>query len=228
MAARHLFPAVLLTGVFCLAGTGATSAQAVEPAASVSDSSTMSSQVVLTITDGSRPQFSVRLPRGWSVYDQTLELTGKSGPSGMVIFSSVEVGKLTTDDFMKLMAQWDTGAVPAFFVDRGPAEKGTSCEGISEKAQKKLLKMVESSSVGKGDKVTAPFQAEPVTLGTCSGVRVQGEVQKASGDTWRFDVHALSDGKTMYMFALRNLKAQFEKNLAGYESAMATVRLAGK
>lgn len=228
MVARHLFPAVLSTGVFCLAGMGSASAQAVDTVSSVSDSSAMSSLVELTITDGSNPQFSVRLPRGWSVYDQNKELTGKSGPSGMVIFTSVEVAKLTVEDFMKLMPQWDTGAVPAFFVDRGPAEKGTSCAGFPEKSQKKLLKRVEGSSVGKGDKVTTPFQAEPVTLGTCSGVRVHGEVQKASGEAWRFDVRTISDGKTMYMFALRNLKAQFEKNQAGYESAMATVRLAGK
>lgn len=228
MVTRHLFPAVLLTGAFCLAGMGSAFAQAVDTVSSVSDSSAMSSLVELTITDGSNPQFSLRLPRGWSVYDQSKVLTGKPGPTGMLIFTSVEVGKHAGGDFMKLMAQWDTGAVPAFFVDRGPAEKGTSCAGFSEKAQKKLLKRVESSSVEKGDKVTTPFQAEPVTLGTCSGVRVQGEVQKASGNAWRFDVRTLSDGKTMYMFALRNLKAQFEKNQAGYESAMATLRLAGK
>ena len=228
MVARHLFPAVMLTGVFCLAGMGSASAQGAETVSPVSDSSAMSSPVEHTITDGSNPQFTVRLPRGWSVYDQTRELTGKSGPSGMVYFSSVEVGTPTGEDFTKLMVQWDTGAVPAFFVDRGPAEKGTSCAGIAEKAQKKLLKRVESSSVGKGDKVTVPFQAETITLGPCSGVRIQGEVRKASGNVWRYDVRTLSDGKTMYMFALRNLKAHFEKNLAGYESAMATVRLAGK
>jgi hypothetical protein len=37
---------------------------------------------------------------------------------------------------------------------------------------------------------------------------------------------AVSNGNTHYLFALRNQKGNFEKNLDAYEKAMATLRMA--
>ena len=39
------------------------------------------------------------------------------------------------------------------------------------------------------------------------------------------DVAAVSDGKILYLFSLRNIKENYESNLGLYEKAISTVRL---
>jgi hypothetical protein len=41
------------------------------------------------------------------------------------------------------------------------------------------------------------------------------------------DVYAVSDGKTLYLFSLRNIKEYYEKDLEIYEKAISTLKLTG-
>jgi hypothetical protein len=150
-------------------------------------------------------------------------LTGKPSPVGMLIFTSSSPKGLEIEAQLKLMGKMDTGELPSFFVDRGPAKEGTTCGSFPDKAQKDVAKLIQRGFSGTN---VEPPRVEAAMVGGCQGLRVRIYVRKKDGTEWKADVRAVSNGNTHYLFALRNHKGNFEKNLDAFEKAMATLRMA--
>ena len=171
-------------------------------------------------------QFLVDLPAGWSAYEQMKAITGKSSPNGMVIFSKEDISKMEIQDQLKTMANADTGAIPSFFVDRLPKKNKMSCKSFGKKEAKSVLKLIKKDKMFSRDrKIIAPLETSFISFGGCEGIRIKGETEKQDGTRWVIDIHAASDGKILYLFTLRNIKNNYEKNLGIYEEAMSTVKL---
>ena len=118
----------------------------------------------------------------------------------------------------------DTGEIPSFFVQQMPAEKGMSCTGFTDKAEKWVREMV---SFGRGATILEAPHSEPSPVAGCKGVRVRGSGQAPGGNApWVVDMYAASDGKTLYIFSLRNHADNFKKNAEVFQKAVSTARLA--
>jgi hypothetical protein len=182
---------------------------------------------------GVRDQLEITLPDGWSTYDQTEGVTGKPSALGVVIFSSqplVSPGATTPD--LPTLAKMDLGEIPSFFVDRQEADKGMKCEKLSRSAVYHIGTMVnQDPSVSTlGRKLFGATQ-EPahtnIEIGGCRGVRFRLEANKKDPAKHKVvDVRAVSDGKTLYLFSLRNKGEHYATNLAAFETALASVRFA--
>ena len=177
-----------------------------------------------TLYEGHKSQFTIALPEGWTVYDQGALMSGKASATGMLIFTSTNPSTLPVDKQIQLIAQIDTGEAPAFFVDRQKATKGTSCASFPEKAQKDVAKLVQKSASGTN---VQPPVVEAATVGGCQGLHVRLDVKSKDGTEWIVDVRAVSSGNTLYLFSLRNHKANFEKNVESYDKALSTLKMNG-
>jgi len=176
--------------------------------------------------DGLKDQFTIALPEGWSAYNQNQALSGRSGSSGMVFFTAQAItkeGEKTADP--NLLSQVDTGAIPSFFVDRQPAVKGMSCAKFTKTASYDLgVKITKDPIFGAARSYFAatPIHHDDVSIGGCQGVHYKGEGKKGE---WVLDVRAVSDGRVLYLFSLRNKAENFAKNVDTYEKAIGTVQI---
>ena len=193
------------------------------------------------IYEGHKDQFTIALPAGWSVYDQS-RYPGARGFFDMVIFSPVDLsrvlgpqgphfapGEERAKEFETALGRIATGEAPSIWVNRHPAEKGMSCDSFQKKAQEKVLNMVkdtETKGRNKDRKVIEPFRAEPISLGGCQGVAVRGRTEAPNGEQWAVEVRAASDGALLYLFALRNTAQHFARNLVVYQAAMSSLKFA--
>jgi hypothetical protein len=180
---------------------------------------------------GIRDQFAITLPEGWNVYDQNAAISGKPGALGMVFFSAQPLtspGATTAD--AQLLAKADTGELATFFVERTAADKGMTCAKLSRNAiydigtrinQDRVIASVGNKLFGGG---LAPKHKDN-DLGGCHGVKYLIDAHKDDpARHWTVDVRAVSDGKVLYLFSLRNRAEYFARNLEAFDRAMATVR----
>lgn len=172
--------------------------------------------------DGLKDQFTIVLPKGWTVYDvdhETAAFTEKPNPYGLVLFlaeSALGPGeKVFNRDNPQAVLRVIRGDVPSFYVERLQAGKGMSCSRLTRSAKSEIALMV-----GKNPVFGAPRTSE-IEIAGCQGLKVEG-----SGQGWRLEVRAVSDGKTLYLFSLRNSADNFARNLGAYETALATLQLA--
>ena len=180
---------------------------------------------------GIRDQFVIALPDGWSVYDQNEALSGKPSTVGMVFFSTQPVtkpGAATAD--VELLAKVDSGELASFFVERVPADKGMSCDKLSKSAIYDIgTKLNQDPAVSTASRRLfgggiAPGHTD-IELGGCRGVRFVIEAHKNDpAKHWIADVRAVSDGKVLYLFSLRNKGNHYAKNIETFDSAMKSVR----
>ena len=178
------------------------------------------------INEEFKDQFTVAIPKGWMAYDQSRAFKGVSGRWNMIFF-------LASTDFatdspgpgmisVQVLRKVDSGEIPSFFIQRLPADKGMSCAGFSEKAEKKLLDLVRKDSVLK--ETSEPPHATPAAVGGCKGLRITGKGQPKGGPPWVVDVYAASDGETLYLFSLRNLAENYAKNTDIFQKAVSTAK----
>jgi hypothetical protein len=183
----------------------------------------------LILYEGLPDQFTIALPEGWTAYDQRLAVTGERSLVGMVIFSPVDFSRLdSAEKQIEAMLKLDTGETACFFVDRHPAPKGSSCKAFSEKATKKVRRMIESDPIlAKDRRVIEPLRVETMPLGSCDALRWTARTRRADGNESALEVRAISDGEILYLFSLRNRSEFFEANHETYERSLATLRLSG-
>jgi hypothetical protein len=167
-------------------------------------------------------QFTLTLPPGWTAFDQNAVLLHRPGPYGVIGFAAKDLANATVGDQIQNMRDTDTGAIPSFFVDRQPAPKKTSCQQFPPKAQAEVLKLVKER--GKVTEVE-PLKAEDALVGGCQGVRIRGRVRVGTGAEWVSDIHAVSDGQVLYLFALRHLAEYADQSRPGYEAALGTLQM---
>ena len=191
-----------------------------------STASAEGARTMVTISAGSKPQFTIGLPAGWKAADQMMGAGDPNSPFALVIFSSADLSSLEGEEQIAAIGKIDVGELPSFFLQRGKAPKGATCASFPEKAQKSVVHMIEGSSIGDGVKKVTPFEGVPTTVGGCSGVRVKGRYLTPEQQEWTVDAFVVSDGATQYIFSLRNQSPNYARNLAAFESTMATVKLA--
>ncbi|MCZ6718090.1 MAG: hypothetical protein O6944_02910 [Gammaproteobacteria bacterium] len=179
--------------------------------------------------EGLKEQFTLELPQGWHVFNQS-----GSPEYGVVVFSalSMRIEAEGMDEaalgakVRKRMAQVDSGELPSFFVDRYPIKRGMSCDGLSKKARKKMLRVLtRATAFGGGSKLLNRPEAEPISLGGCQGLKVLVRAQTAEGREFVMLIYTVSHGQTTYDFALRNRKEYFEKNRPVFEKALSTLKI---
>jgi hypothetical protein len=188
--------------------------------------------------EGQKSQFTISLPKGWVAYDQSLMqqmLPGKGNSRfNLIVFylsPNPSSKNSTTIQFemlpVELMAKIDSGEVPSFFLQKFPA-KGMSCAGFSEKAEKDVFKMITGDRIlGKGATILEAPRSEPISAAGCKGIRVRGIGQPARENTPQtLDAYAVSDGKVLYLFTLRNQAGYYKKNAEVFQKSMATAKLA--
>jgi hypothetical protein len=183
-----------------------------------------------------KDQFTIALPVGWSVYDQGMALSRKSGKTGPpIVFCSEAIdGKAMTsgdeEALQKVIRQLsgvEIGAIAGFTLDRLPAKKGMSCEGFDAKAEKKLLDLMGTDPMfGPGRTIREKPHAEPVVIGGCQGLRLKGKGTASTGAGKNLDVFAVSDGEVLFLFKLLNLDEHYPQNLGTFERIVSTVKLA--
>lgn len=180
--------------------------------------------------EGLKEQFTLALPHGWLVYNQS-----RSGsPHGVVMFSSASLrisgkGKTKAEliEMSRVQAtQVDSGELASFFVDRYPAKSGMSCNGFSKGASKAKLRVLTSATaLGGGSKLIEPAQVEPMALGGCQGLKVLVRAQTPEGWELVMLVYSFSDDQTTYDFTLRNRKEFFEKNRPVFDKVLSTLKI---
>ena len=57
------------------------------------------------------------------------------------------------------------------------------------------------------------------------GVQIVGEAQNKDGRLWKVDVRVVSDGKYVYLFAVRHTAEYFEASHHVFEQAISTLKL---
>jgi hypothetical protein len=180
---------------------------------------------------GIQNQLDITLPDGWSVYDQNEALSGKPSAVGMVIFSAQPLktaGAATAD--AELLAKADSGELASFFVERVPAKKGMECDKLSKTVIYDIgITLNRDPSVSTAGRRLfgsgiAPGHTD-IELGGCHGVRFVIDAHKDDPAKHAIvDVRAVSDGKMLYLFSLRNKANHYAKNVETFEKAMTSVR----
>ena len=188
--------------------------------------------------DGLKDQFTIILPEGWAVYDQTAAFTGKPGLYGMVFFAAEPVlspGEKvpSTAESMETLLRIDRGDVPSFFVDRHSAGRGMSCSKLTRNARTGIELMVGRDPIfgGLARQMFLPNRPHTslIELGGCQALKLEGRGRVGPEKTeWILDVRAVSDGRTLYLFSLRNPADNFARNRGVYEAALATLRLSSE
>lgn len=176
-------------------------------------------------------QFTMMIPQDWMAYDQSEVLKGAAGRFGLIFFlpsaSFVPHPRGTGSTLSEEVAiGLSRGDIPSFFVQREPAREGMSCSGFSDRATKEILSLIADEDLfGKGAQIAQAPQAVPMEVAGCSGLRLDGSSQPPGGPQWTVRTYAVSDGETLFLFALRNLAENYVKNSPVFEQIVATISL---
>lgn len=180
---------------------------------------------------GNRNQFTIDIPDGWHVVDQS-----PYSETGVVAFYSQPleakydkdpvVNQQRQQAMMDLLDGMESGAVPSFFIDRYKAEKGMTCDGFDARAQKKKLKIFTSSNaLGKGAKVVGKPDVSTTEFGGCMGLKALIVADTLDGNGMRMLVYSAAVAGITYDIALMAQPAYFAQNLAWFERVVASTRL---
>ena len=185
--------------------------------------------------EGQKNEFTISLPKGWVAQDQSLMPGVKEDSRFNIIIFYLSPNPSSRDSKTvpfelvpaSLMTKVDTGEIPSFFAQKLPAKKGMSCDGFSESAEKYVFKTVTGvPTFGKGATIVEAPRSEPISFAGCKGIRVRGTGQASGASTPETnDVYAASDGKTLYLFSLRNHADYYKKNVDVFQKSLATARL---
>jgi hypothetical protein len=179
------------------------------------------------VYEGQKSQFTIALPQGWVAYGQSNPLAAHLQLSLIVFYFHPNTTSQDTMFLGELLGKIDTGEVPAFFVQRFLAEKGMSCGGFSDTAEKHVFKWVTSDSAfGMGVTMQGAYHSERTPVAGCQGIRIHGTGQPPKKSTpWANDVYAVSDGTILYFFTLRGHADYYKKNADIFQKSVATARL---
>lgn len=182
---------------------------------------------------GNRDQFTVEVPQGWQVIDQT-----PYSKSGVIAFYSQPIettidrdpviAKQQHEALIQLLNDMTSGRLPTFFVDRYKADKGMACNGYDARAEKRKVKIFTSAAaLGRKPKLLGQPESVAVDFGGCRGLKVTFSAAIEFGQTMKMQVYTAAVDGVTYDFALLTEAQYFEQNLPWFERMIGTVRLAG-
>lgn len=182
---------------------------------------------------GNRDQFTLEIPDGWHVVDQS-----PYGDAGVIAFYSQpmqvrldkdpEIARQQQRDFEKMLNGFLSGELPSFFMDRYKAGKGMTCAGFDKRAQKKKLSIyVKSDVLGKKSKVIGEPEVSAAPLGGCQGLKVLINANTADGRTMKMLIYTAAVDDVTYDVVLITEPQYFAQNLPWFERVISTMRLTG-
>ena len=205
----------------CWSGAFAIALSAAMPSASSAEE--------LAAFDGLKEQFTIALPGGWNVYNQSEAVSGERGPFGLVFFSAQPLtrpGEKTAD--AERLAKADVGEIPSFFVDRQPAAKDITCSEFPRAAGGRIAGILRRDpAFSKGRPLPMQFFPERIELGGCQGFKVQLRAAHSNPENaeWIIDTRVISDGQVLYLFSVRARAEHYQKVLDTFERVLATLKL---
>lgn len=180
---------------------------------------------------GNRDQFTVEVPQGWQVIDQSpYSNTGiiafYSQPIETTIDRDPVIAQQQHQALIALLNDMTSGRLPTFFAERYEAGKGMACNGFDARAEKKKVKtFTGAAALGRKPKIVGEPEVVAVDFGGCRGLKVTFSAKIEHGQTMKMQVYtAAVDGLT-YDFALFTEEQYFEQNLPWFERMIGTVRL---
>jgi len=162
-------------------------------------------------------QIAFAIPADWSTYVQSMVIVDGQARWGTIIFSS-DPGERQLPDGPEVP--------PAFFLERRETSRGMDCDGFTPKAHARLLDQIADDPLfGTGYDVVESPRVSPITLGGCSGVRVEARSLAAGGSIAVLDMRIIAKRDTLYLFGLRSPEQSHDAYLEAFEKSLATVRL---
>ena len=183
--------------------------------------------------NGNRDQFTLELPDGWYVFDQSPYsehgiVAFYSEPVELKLDKDPEVARLQQVALITLMNDMTRGKKATFFADRYKADKGMDCSGFDARAQKRKVKIYSNAdALGRKPKLVGQPEVSSVDFGGCQGMRVLLRANIQSGMTMQMLVYSAAVDGITYDFALLTEADYFERNLEWFERVMSSVRLTG-
>ncbi len=168
---------------------------------------------------------TLAVPQDWTSYLESLVFVGDGTPWGRILFSAESIRRierkedgspLMVED-RKILSQVNAGELPAFYVERRPSGRGMSCDGFTEKAERRLLADLGRDPGGpEADGLTVT----PIIIDGCSGLSVRGR----SAAAVEVEIRAVAKRDTLYLFGMRASPDQFDSRLGQFETAVSTVK----
>lgn len=173
--------------------------------------------------------FSLAYPETWDPYIEDVVIVGDRAPFGSVVFSSEPLRHASAEGPVvdeAAVARALGGEVPAFFVERLPAEKGMKCKGFSAKGSQRLLELaLEGRLFPHGAGTEATPAAAPEMIDFCNGLRLSGRARAEAGATGaRVELHAAASNGTLFVFGMRARPEVWEQTRAVLAQVLETVR----
>lgn len=182
---------------------------------------------------GNRDQFTLEIPDGWHVVDQSPYsdkgvIAFYSQPMQMKIDKDPVLARQQEQAFQKLLEGMESGEIPSFFIDRYKADKGMTCTGFDARAQKKKVKIfVKADALGSKSKIIGEPEVANAPVGGCQGLRVMVRANTAAGATVQMLVYSAAVDGITYDLALIAEPRYFDQNLPWFERVVSSMRLAG-
>ena len=162
-------------------------------------------------------QIAFAIPADWSTYVQSMVVVDGKARWGTIVFSS-------EPDERQLPQSPE--APPAFFLERRETKRGMSCDGFTPKAQAAVLAQIaEDPLFGTGYEIVDSPRVSEITLGRCSGMRLQARSLAADGSTLVLDMRVIAKRDTLYLFGQRSLEQSRNAFLEPFEKSLTTVIL---
>ena len=167
-------------------------------------------------------QVVLAVPEDWSPYVQSSVVVNDRALWGTILFSAEPIRLGTGGEDSGLLAV-QTGRAPALRLERREATKGMSCEGFTPAARKAILRLAEERlRFARGYEPAQAPLATDVSMGDCAALRVVGRARGPDGVEGVLDLHAVTNGDTLFLLELRSLAESYDERRALLEQAVAT------
>ncbi len=172
-------------------------------------------------------QFAMAVPQGWFSYHDAVESVDGQALWGRTIFTpDAAIDPAGKSPEQRESARREAaagirrGAVVAWIIDRREAEAGMSCSGFSERGVARLLKRVaEDPFLGTGVDLPSASAARPLAIDRCQGVAIGARASSSL-----LELRAVSDDRTVFVFALRGVATDAESDRARLDRGVASVK----
>ena len=172
-------------------------------------------------------RFTLAIPEGWSHFLHSSVYVDNFLKAGLLIFSPKRLafGEDPAGDG-PTVAEVQSGRALAFSAHLSAAVKGMRCDGFSDTAEGRLrdeLRRAVSIEADPISQISKPLM--PFSLGGCQGIRAEGRARSSEGRDFLWNLCAVSDGETLFIFVLRSDEEHYDDRRELFEIALESFRL---
>ena len=181
----------------------------------------------LEVYDRMDSRFTFAIPEGWNHFLYSSVYTDQRLRAGLLIFSPIRlsVGKKPDGDGPTVV-EVRNGRAQAFSLQLSAALRGMACEGFAAAAQDRLRHELQRAvSLGAEAEPDLPQSLAPFSFGGCQGIRAEGRHPTPGGGELLWDLRAVSDGETLFVFTLRSDEGHYDDHRQVFGQVLETFRL---